>query len=476
MTTTSSSPQQASTTTVAKDPRCFAESTDILGHDNFPQGCSFSPDGLCIATATAADATLRLYNTQVSTDHNYNCDNDESVQQPQPWKTALASTVVGEVVRSYDWYPPMQSTQPATCCLIATGRDQPVQLIDAYTGGTRATYVPMNSMDEMESPTVIRFSPHNGSHIVTAGFKTQRMIQLFDSARPGKQALACLLLGQTKRSSDGQKGIVSSLAFSKADPMLLAVGTYAPGSIYLYDFRQGTQQPSGTIWNGTCIVGHGKKHASKKRRINATNNNNDNDDDTASFFSAAKTLWYAHRAQRGITQLEFDASGKLYSASRHADAILVWDVRMLSSREEYSNQPIRGYTSYDLNAQTNQRLQFALDDASSRLWVGGLPTSNDQMPTVRVYDTNESSNNNHNDDKLLQQLSIEGCAPRDAVNGVSYNAAYDMLAVATGSRRFPSEADYEETTDDVGDLVSNSKDTLPPGSLRLYKWNTSATQ
>jgi WD40 repeat protein len=476
-TTTTTSPQQASTTMVhvVTDPKCLAESTDILGHDNFPQGCSFSPDGLCIATATAADATLRLYNTQVSMDD----DNDESVQQPQQWKTALASTAVGEVVRSYDWYPPMQSTLPATCCLIATGRDQPVQLIDAYTGGTRATYVPMNRLDEMESPTVIRFSPQNGNHIVTAGFKTERMIQLFDSARPGKQAMACLLLGQTKRSSDGQKGLVSALAFSKAESMLLAVGTYAPGSIYLYDFRQGTQQPSGTIWNGTCIVGHGKKHASKKRRINATTHTADNDDDTASFFSAAKTQWYAHRAQRGITQLEFDTSGKLYSASRHADAILVWDVRMLSSREEYSNQPIRGYASYDLNAQTNQRLQFALDDASSRLWVGGLPSSNNQMPTVRAYDTSESCTNNHNNDnnKLLQQLSMEGCAPGDAVNGVSYNAAYDMLAVATGSRRFPSEADYEESTTNNGDPAIVGEDTLlPPGSLRLYKWNTSATQ
>jgi len=487
---------------------------DLHGDDNFPQGCSFSPDGLCIATATAADATLRLYNiVQESGKENdaeggngddENDDENDNKQkeqqggggseqlspkkQPIAWKTALASAAVGEVIRCYDWYPPMQSSQPATCCLAATGRDQPVHLIDAYTGGVRATYVPMNNKDEMESPTVIQFSPA-GDKIVTGGFKTERMLQIFDSARPGKTPVTNLKFGKSRRSSEGQKGLVSAFAFnqsssSDASHSILAVGTYAPGSIYLYDFRQGCQQPAGTIWTGWSVVGHGKKYASKKRRLDQDNeheeNHNNNNNNNEDMFSAARTKWYAQRAQRGITQLEFDDRGMLYSASRKSDAILVWDVRMLSSGPEYASRPIGGYTNFATNALgTNQRLQFALEKSENgpssslqRLWAGGCDG------TVRVYDTTA---NTARGGEALQTLTLPDLPPGDAVNGLSYNATYDLLAVATGSRRFPTEVDYysddsssnhnDESDGDVDDGSELNK-YHPPGSLRLYKWNT----
>ena len=482
------------TTKQQQNPVCVAQTTDIQGDGNYPQGCSFSPDGLCIATTTAADSTLRLYNTitsaattvsaNPSSDKSNNDNNNNASQTIQPWKTALASNVVGEVIRSYDWYPKMQSSDPATCCLLATGRDQPVQLIDAYSGLVRATYTPMNRLDELESPTVVQFSPL-GDQIVTAGYRTDRMIQLFDSARPGKHG-TILQLGKTKRSSDGQKGLVSALAFHKTDApnSLLAVGTYAPGSIYMYDFRQGSQQPTGTIWSGTRIVGHGKKFSKKRRRDGATTtttNNNDNDQDTATttiepddIFSAAKAQWYGQRVQRGITQLEFDSHGMLYSASRSSDAVLVWDVRMLSGQAEYTNVPIRGYTNYPANLHTNQRIEFALDDASSRLWVGGCDGE------VAVYDTSSSSGSSSSK-QHLQRLAVPGCAEGDAVNGLSYCASNDMLAVATGSRRFPTDGDYDEECETVesGSMRSDNDadDTpTPPGSLQLYNWNSTAAK
>ena len=461
-----------------RQPVCIAQSVDIHGEGNFPQGCSFSPDGLCIATTTAADATLRLYNTIPATSTNSSSGDQNDTGLPRPvkeWKTALASNVVGEVIRSYDWYPKMQSSDPATCCLAATGRDQPVQLIDAYTGRIRATYSPINQLDELESPTIVKFSPL-GDQIVTAGYRTDRMIQLFDSARPGKSG--CVLqLGKTKRSSDGQKGLVSALAFnhSSASAMspnsLLAVGTYAPGSIYMYDFRQGSQQPAGTIWSGRCVVGHGKKYSKKRRRTDiltttttatddiTTTTTTDGDD----IFSAAKAQWYGRRVQRGITQLEFDAQGNLYSASRHSDAVLVWDVRMLSGNPAYETVPLRGYTNYAANLQTNQRLEFALDEASSRLWVGGCDGD------VAVYDTSSSSGSGNN--KPLQTLAIPGCAGEDAVNGLSYSSTYDMLAVATGSRRFPTEGDYDSDEED-SDMDHTNDNQLAPGSLQLYQWNS----
>jgi len=459
---------EGSITNTSCEPFCLAQSTDIQGDGNFPQGCSFSPDGLCIATTTAADATLRLYNTVTTeSDQAITAEEKAETTTPKEWKTALSSTVVGDTIRCYDWYPKMQSSDPATCCLLATGRDQPVQLIDAYTGQRRATYSPVNRMDEMESPTLVKFSPH-GDKIVTAGYRTDRMILLFDSSRPGKSGCR-LQLGKTKRSSDGQKGLVSALAFNHssdavAPNSLLAVGTYAPGTIYMYDFRQGCQQPAGTIWNGSCIVGHGKNHHSKKRKFHfeSANENNMAEDETISggdMFSAAESKWYSRRVQRGITQLEFDAQGLLYSASRNSDAVLVWDVRMLSGHDDLEHLPVRGYASYAANMQTNQRMEFALDSVSSRLWVGGCDDGN-----VSVYDT-ASESSRSGSGKPVQTLTVTSCGLGDAVNGLSYHSGYDMLAVATGSRRFPPEGAYDE---DDNSVASN----CPPGSLQLYKWNS----
>ncbi|CAB9498880.1 expressed unknown protein [Seminavis robusta] len=118
-----------------------------------------------------------------------------------------------------------------------------------------------------------------------------------------------------------------------------------------------------------------------------------------------------------------------------------------------------------MHAPTNQRIQFALDCSSSWLFVGGVPDSTGtNKAVVRVYNTSVESLSS---DKLVQELVIPECAPTyaDAVNGLSYNTTYDMLAVATGSRRFP---DFE-------DRDNQPEQEVPPGSIRLYKWNGIAT-
>lgn len=123
-----------------------ARSVDIQHYENYPQGCLFSPDGLCLLTATVGDSKLRLYNTPTSLlastptgkgtveeeksagdasttnpdadDHNNKNDENkeakiqdinESVEENlrpniivEEWKTAL-TTVSGDSVRSYAW-------------------------------------------------------------------------------------------------------------------------------------------------------------------------------------------------------------------------------------------------------------------------------------------------------------------------------------------------------------------------------------
>ena len=327
----------------------IACSNDIYGESNFPQGCSFSPDGLCILTCTSADHTLRLYNTPTliplssssSSSHesdsndnsenvNVSCPNHgtncslsnnsstgkDTTQQEQQvqnrtsnetnykkqmnWNAVLTS-FQGESVRSYEWYPLMNSYDPTTCAFISVSRDQPIHLIDAYTSQIRASYRPYNSLDELESPTIATFTP-DGSRIFASGFHTDRTIHIFHTAIPGRES-DVLRLGKTKHSRDGQKGLVSALGFPDGGggggggvftPNVFGVGTYSPGSIYIYDDRRpsgGSGGENGSVgsilYSGVCVVGHGKRFRRKKRRFvdhllsssSSLNQNEEEDDD-----------------------------------------------------------------------------------------------------------------------------------------------------------------------------------------------------
>lgn len=479
-------------------PSLLSRSVDISSPGNFPQGCSFSPDGLCVLTSTAFDHQLRLYNTpppSIDTVNDIETSTSISASVSPPivsdagdpsspmsasasasascvldWKTALAADGC-DSVRSYGWYPHMNSADPASCCFLSSSRGQPVHLVDAYTSKIRASYRPYNALDEMESPTVVTFSP-DGQRIVTAGFRTDRTIHVFDIANPGRDSTQ-LRLGSTRRSTDGQKGLVSALTFSPPQigfNNVFALGTYAPGSIYLYDDRMSAA--ASTILNGVCLVGHGKSHSRKKRRFAAVQVQDDNceheEDDVGSFFSAAKVRWFQGRAQGGVTQLSFSPSQDfiLYSASRRSDAVLAWDVRMTSGNSNYASVPISGISSFATDSSTNQRLEFDFDETGERLFVGG------RDKCVRVYDGRGSG-------KLIGK--IDGLT--DAANGISYSYSAHhgcgLLAVAVGARRFATVDDSDDDDDDnkSGDhngtavLTSDSyrDDNTPPGSLELYK-------
>lgn len=135
-------------------PKIIARSNDITG---ITQGCKFSPDGLCILTCTASDNLLRLYNTptippkptstqllqenqgepgtecEESQPFSLENSNKPSIDLNDSWQTILSARG-GDSVRSYEWYPLMNSYQPASCAFITSCRDHPIHLIDAYNG------------------------------------------------------------------------------------------------------------------------------------------------------------------------------------------------------------------------------------------------------------------------------------------------------------------------------------------------------
>ncbi|GKY95612.1 hypothetical protein MPSEU_000522500 [Mayamaea pseudoterrestris] len=481
---------------VHKSFNIIAQSIDIHGPDNYPNGCKFSPDGLCVLTSSNKDSKLRVYNTFASEtdlmDVGENADDStctaalpsasptaaSSLPSIRPWKSELCADG-GDAVRCYDWYPTMRSDEPASCCFVATARSQPIHLYDAYSGLIRATYRAYNSLDELESAMVVSFQP-SGQHFAAAGFRTadQRTIHIFDTAIPGRQSNT-FLLGKTRRSSDGQKGMVSALAYGAArsgQQNLLAVGAYAPGSIYVYDQRAGIHRSGTVLENGHCVAGlkyTGMGGCSKRRRFDPsydaqtfmTNKRDHNEhepdkkvDDCAastSWLLPAKSNWFQTRAHGGVTQLQFGNNIQdyiLYSSSRRSNSILAWDLRMLSDRQDLAPQPCISYglASYATDNDTNQRLQFDINETGDTLYAAG------RDKCVRIYDTKTGA---------LREI-IEGL--EDAVNGVSFglmpsNPQRTHLAVTTGSRRFPSEDDLDS------EIVQALSSNAAAGCIRLYQ-------
>ena len=326
-----------------------------------------------------------------------------------------------------------------------------MHLYDAYNGRIRATYRPFNALDEMESPNVVSFSP-DGQRVYAAGFRSDRMIHVFDTAIPGRDSTV-LRLGKTRRSTDGQKGMVSAIAFSpQTFNHVFCVGTYSPGSIYVYDDR--LPNAVGTVLHGgVCVVGHGKGHSRKKRRFVEMDEGETSEGAVGNIFSAAKVRWFQTRAQGGVTQLSFPPSNEymLYSASRRSNAVLCWDLRMVSGNEDYASCPIRGVSSFATNSNTNQRLEFDFDEDGRRIFVGGVDNC------VRIYNVQSG-----------KQLGlVDGLD--DAANGVSYtyNAASKsgLLAVAVGARRFQDDTDDEEE----GGVRSTSLEMNAPGAVEIYR-------
>jgi WD40 repeat protein len=110
--------------TARKLSSCIARSTDINGVDNFLQGCSFSPDGLCVLTYSVGDSLLRLYNSpSVGKANDEPTDSNETSTDGaiRDWTTILSANG-GDTVRCYTWYPMMNSQDPASCCFLAASR------------------------------------------------------------------------------------------------------------------------------------------------------------------------------------------------------------------------------------------------------------------------------------------------------------------------------------------------------------------
>ncbi|XP_062522543.1 telomerase Cajal body protein 1-like isoform X2 [Corticium candelabrum] len=175
-----------------------------------------------------------------------------------------------DTIYDYCWYPAMHSSDPQTCCLVSSAKDQPIHMFDAFSGSLRGSYCSYNHLDEVTSAYSLAFSP-DGSQLFS-GFN--QLLRIFDVTRPGRFAE----LRSTMTDHGGISGIISCIAFSPTETGVYALGSYNK-SIAIYS-------PDGSV---ICVL----------------------------------------QGQRGgVTHIMFSPDGnRLYTGGRKDAEILCWDVR-----------------------------------------------------------------------------------------------------------------------------------------------------
>ena len=302
----------------AEEPRSVAGAFDEFSglKNNCLKGVQWSPDGTCLLTASE-DQQIRLFELPPELLAG---ESGDAAAPSAEGDGELVSTVCvreGDSIYDYCWFPRMNSDEPASCCFFGASRDHPMHLWDAYTGALRASYSAYNHLDEVTSTFSMTLDP-TGMRLY-AGY--DRAIRIFDVTRPGRQCE----LRQTcpsRKSREGQRGIISCLAVSPDYSGLFAAGSYA-GVVGLYVDSSPTM---------LCALG-------------------------------------GHRG--GVTHVRFSHDGTyLFSGARQDDAILCYDVRR-------SQAPL---ASFERRCATNQRIGFDLSPDSRALLTGG------EDGRVLVYD------------------------------------------------------------------------------------------
>ncbi|CAO3670891.1 unnamed protein product [Umbelopsis ramanniana] len=276
--------------------------------DQFFKSCKWSPDGTSIL-ANLNDNKVRVFQPSGETFSELQ-DGDHQIMETIQAKEA-------EPIYECCWYPHMNIQDPASCCFLTSSRDHPVHLWDSNTGELRASYSVVDHRERFMGAIGLTFNLDGSS--IYCGY--ENMIQVFDTNRPG-QAIHKITTTPTRKSKNGQKGIISSLAFSPDYSGLLAAGTYNR-NIGLYDAANGQ----------LCSVFGG--------------------------------------LDGGVTQVKFSPSGTyLFSANRQDNKITCWDIRNTGDALCHYTRP--GYT--------NQRISFDIDS------TGQVLASGDSDGNIRLFD------------------------------------------------------------------------------------------
>lgn len=218
----------------------------------------------------------------------------------------------------FDWYPWMSSSLKGSDLFLTSSKDLPIQLWTSGEGKVVCSWTAKDHLDQVTNCLSVSFSP-DGQKIVTGG---QDKIWIFDTNRPGANAVCKFQTIPKKNSKTGQKGLISCLNFRYDDTGVFAAGSFK-GTVGIYDIRT----LSDKISNSFC-------------------------------------LFEAHN--HGMSQVKFLNDGwSFLTAGRRDKSLKKWDMRMISGSV---NDPITVYNVND-HLRTNQRIYFDIS-SDGKLFTG----------------------------------------------------------------------------------------------------------
>ncbi|KAF8550970.1 hypothetical protein OG21DRAFT_1418815 [Imleria badia] len=387
--------------------------------DNFPRTAKWCGDGssLMVQCENRSFQMFTIESRSSSTSTSRSLTHTKTFPQPAP-------------IVDFAWYPGASQHNPPACCFVASVRDCPVKLLDGKDGRLRASYPIVDHRERYVAPHSLAFNMTVDK--LYCGFEDA--IEIFDVQRPGEGKR--LPTTPSKKSKDGLKGIISTLAFS-CSPEYYAAGSLTPPSRVSDNialFNESALEPVLSI--------------------------------------GGVTGW----EKGGVTQLMFNPTRPhiLYAAFRRSERLWSWDLRgdpsvplCCFSRKVVSNES--GHKNL-----TNQRRQFDVEGTGKWLAYGN------QLGQIAIYGLEIGSGERLAGGGGIGEARQIGPtllydAHCDAVGAVAFHPLEPRLLSVSGSRHFDevaltasstggSDSDSEssdESTENV-DMVRRLKERPQP--------------